>query len=267
MNENNGYGGLAGFSGPALGGSGPVEVVRFQDLHRRHAPASAGLPQFGGVAEAQPDFGDVLATPPDFGNGGMPSYGAAPTSVTFKDNSFEYTVGTRAPYVVTIIKAPPGNARGVVDPAQKSAPYQAILRLALQKFPSEFEQARQEDGAAYVAERSPAAEALAPTVSYVAPPKTTPTTEREKAEQNDWTKSSAAQKGKDLVSGILEGYKSVRGREADIAKQQASGDVKTGEESKALTYALWAGGALLGIGAIVLIVKAVSDDDDKKKGE
>lgn len=263
MDENNGYGGLAGFSGPALGGSGPVEVVRFQDLHRRHAPASAGLPQFGGVAEAQPDFGDVLATPPDFGNGGMPSYGDAPTFVTVKDNSFEYTVGTRAPYVVTIIKAPPGNKLEVVDPAQKSAAYQAILKLALQKFPSEYERARQEDGAAYVAESSPVAEALAPTVSSVA----TPTTAREKAEQKDWTKSSAAQKGKDLVSGILEGYKSVRGREADIAKQQASGDVKTGEESKALTYALWAGGALLGIGAIVLIVKAVSDDDDKKKGE
>ena len=269
MNENNGYGGLAGFSGPALGGSGPVEVVRFQDLHRRHAPASAGLPQFGGVAETQAEQAP-LGEPMEyagFGFGEVPSYGAAPTSVTFKDNSFEYTVGTRAPYAVTIIKAPPGNALGAVDPAQKSAAYQAILRLALQKFPSEFEQARQEDGAAYVAERSPAAEALAPTVSYVATPTTTPTTAREKAEQKDWTKSSAAQKGKDLVSGILEGYKSVRGREADIAKQQASGDVKTGEESKALTYALWAGGALLGIGAIVLIVKAVSDDDDKKKGE
>ena len=98
-------------------------------------------------------------------------------------------------------------------------------------------------------------------------PKTTPTTAREKAEQKDWTKSSAAQKGKDLVSGILEGYKTVRGREADIAKQQVSGGVTPPEESKALTYALWAGGALLGIGAIVLIVKAVSDDDDKKKGE
>lgn len=259
MNENNGYGGLAGFSGPALGGSGPVEVVRFQDLHRRHAPASAGLPQFGGVAESPPDFGDVLATAPDFGSGGMPSYGTAPTFVTVSDNSFEYTVGTRAPYVVTIIKAPAGNVLGVVDPAQKAAAYQAILRLALQKFPSEFEQARQEDGAAHVASRSNTSTPAS---------QTTPTTEREKAEQNDWTMSSAAQKGKDLLSGLLEGYKSVRGREADLAKQQVSGTVKTPEESNALTYALWAGGALLGIGAIVLLVKAVSDDDDdKKKGE
>lgn len=256
MDENNGYGGLAGFSGPALGGSGPVEVVRFQDLHRRHAPASAGLPQYGGGAEAQPDFGDVLATPPDFGNGGMPSYGVASPFVTVQDGSFKYTVGTRAPYVVTIITAPQGNRTGVVSPDNTRA-YEAILRLARERFPSEYEQAPQEDGAAFVTERLRAAAA-------------TQTTSRERAvtaEESDWTQSSAAQKAKDLVSGLLQGYKTVQGREADLAKQQVSGDVKTGEESKALTYALYAGGALLGIGAIVLLVKAVSADDDKKKGE
>ena len=261
MNENNGYGGLAGFSGPALGGSGPVEVVRFQDLHRRHAPASAGLPQFGGVAEAQPDFGDVLAAPPDFGNGGMPSYGDAPNSVTFRDGSFKYRVTTHDPFEVTILEAPAGNTKGDVSPSNTKA-YEAIVKLAFDKFETEFRQAASEDAYRLMNE-----DIIAQQSSSVAAPKTTPTTEREKAEQKDWTQSSAAQKGKDLVSGLLEGYKSVRGREADLAKQQVSGDVKTGEESKALTYALWAGGALLGIGAIVLLVKAVSDDDDKKKGE
>jgi hypothetical protein len=196
-----------------------------------------------------------------FGFGEVPSYGAAPNSVTFQDGAFKYRVTTHDPFEVTILEAPAGNTKGDVSPSNTKA-YEAIVKLAFDKHYDAFAQAASEDATKAVNDALRES-----TVSYVAAPKTPPTTEREKAEQKDWTKSSAAQKGKDLVSGILEGYKSVRGREADIAKQQVSGGVTPPEESKALTYALWAGGALLGIGAIVLIVKAVSDDDDKKKGE
>lgn len=261
--DTDGYGGLAGFSGPALGDGSPVGVVRFQDLHRRHAPASAGLPEFGAVAETQAEQAP-LGEPMEyagFGFGEVPSYGAAPTSVTFKDGSFKYRVGTHDPFQVTILEAPAGNTKGDVSPSNTKA-YEAIVQLAFDKFETEFRQAASEDAYRLMNE-----DIIARQSSSVAAPKTTPTTEREKAAQNDWTQSSAAQKGKDLVSGLLEGYKTVRGREADLAKQQASGDVTVPGESKALTYALWAGGALLGIGAIVLLVKAVSDDDDKKKGE
>lgn len=51
---NDGYGGLAGFGGPALESS-DAPVLRYQDLHRFHAPASAGAPEVG--------YGDVMSTP------------------------------------------------------------------------------------------------------------------------------------------------------------------------------------------------------------
>lgn len=51
---NDGYGGLAGFGGPALDSS-DAPVLRYQDLHRFHAPASAGAPEVG--------YGDVMSTP------------------------------------------------------------------------------------------------------------------------------------------------------------------------------------------------------------
>jgi len=51
---NDGYGGLAGFGGPALDSS-DAPVLRYQDLHRFHAPASAGAPEV--------DYGDVMSTP------------------------------------------------------------------------------------------------------------------------------------------------------------------------------------------------------------
>jgi len=262
--DTDGYGGLAGFSGPALGDGTPVGVVRFQDLHRRHAPASAGLPEFGAVAETQAEQAP-LGEPMEyagFGFGEVPSYGAAPLFVTFQDGSFKYRVTTHDPFEVTILDAPAGNTKGDVSPSNTKA-YEAIVKLAFNKFETEFRQAASEDATRLMNEE------IAAQQSYsVAAPKTTQKTEREKAEQKDWTQSSAAKGAKDFLSGILEAMKSERQHEADLAKQQVSADVKVPEESKALTYALWAGGALLGIGAIVLLVKAVSDDDDdKKKGE
>ena len=44
------YGGLAGFGGPALGGV-DAPVVRYQDLMRTSAPASAGVPEFGRIVQ------------------------------------------------------------------------------------------------------------------------------------------------------------------------------------------------------------------------
>jgi hypothetical protein len=86
---NDGYGGLAGFGGPALEGQN-APVVRYQDLHRSHAPASAGAPEtgFGDVAMSAPEtgvYGDVAvvegaqqAAPTYGGMGAMrPLYGDA----------------------------------------------------------------------------------------------------------------------------------------------------------------------------------------------
>lgn len=58
------YGALAGFGGPALEAEN-TPVVRYQDLHRSHAPASAGAPEmgFGDVAMSTPEtgvYGDVV---------------------------------------------------------------------------------------------------------------------------------------------------------------------------------------------------------------
>lgn len=55
---NDSYGALAGFSGPALEADN-TPVVRYQDLHRSHAPASAGAPEMG--------FGDVAMSAPETG--------------------------------------------------------------------------------------------------------------------------------------------------------------------------------------------------------
>lgn len=55
---NDSYGALAGFSGPALEADN-TPVVRYQDLHRSHAPASAGAPEMG--------FGDVVMSAPETG--------------------------------------------------------------------------------------------------------------------------------------------------------------------------------------------------------
>ena len=261
MYENNdGYGGLAGFSGPAMGDGSPVEVVRFQDLHRRHAPASAGLPEVGNFAappasEAPMHFGDVMAAP-DFGGfafGTVPSYGGADygREVTVKDGNYEYKVETTAtPYKVTITKSPSGGTPRDV-PASNKAAYDSIVAKAREQYPYDF------------LPNAPAA--TAKTEALVAETTTAKESQRQQAEKADKVDWAAGLR--DLTSGILVG---VRDQQKSLAEQrQQVSDVKPPEEeNKALTYALWAGGALLGIGAIVLLVKAVSDDDDdKKKGE
>ena len=283
--SNNGYGGLAGFSGPALGDGSSVEVVRFQDLHRRHAPASAGLPEVGNFAapsasEAPLHFGDVMAAP-DFGGfafGTVPSYGA----FGYAGPSYED------------LKSYPTLSSGSGDTAKVKALQDALVAKGLMsqsdlqgsgygKFGPKTEKAvetansRATAGAvsdatvrlytwAYLyGVEAPASKTEAKTEAPVAETTTNKQSQRqqaekaEKAEKNEWLR--------DLATGLLTG---VKDQQKTVAEQrQQVSDVKPQEEeNKALTYALWAGGALLGIGAIVLLVKAVSDDDDdKKKGE
>lgn len=286
--SSNGYGGLAGFSGPALGDGSPVEVVRFQDLHRKHAPASAGLPEVGNFAappesEAPMHFGDVMASP-DFGGfafGTVPSYGA----FGYAGPSYED------------LKSYPTLSTGSSDTAKVKALQDALVAKGLMsqadlqgsgygKFGPKTEAAvktantRATGGAvsdgtvrlytwAYLygvdAPSAATAKTEAKTEAVVAETTTTKQSQRQQAQNEE---SDLARKARELVEGVLTGVKEQRGAALDAQRQQVSDVKPPAEENKALTYALWAGGALLGIGAIVLLVKAVSDDDDdKKKGE
>ncbi len=102
------YGNLAGFMGFAgAADTSPTPVVRYQDLHRSHAPASAGalavyenpnasmrqgdfeenLDGFGDVAYGDVAYGDVPAPPPEFAGvqplpvpKNVPAYGATPSA-------------------------------------------------------------------------------------------------------------------------------------------------------------------------------------------
>lgn len=258
--SNNGYGGLAGFSGPSLGDGSPVEVVRFQDLHRRHAPASAGLPEVGSFAapsasEAPMHFGNVMASP-DFGGfafGTVPSYGGADygREVTVKDDKYEYKVETTTtPYKVTITKSPSGGTPLDV-PASNKVAYDSIIAKAREQYPYDF----------LPNTSATSVKTEAKTEALVAETTTSKESQRQQAEKADWATGL-----RDLATGILTGVKEQQ--KTVLAQKQQVSDVKPPEEeNKALTYALWAGGALLGVAAVVLIVKAVSDDDDKKKGE
>jgi hypothetical protein len=74
------YGGLAGFSGPALGGV-DAPVVRYQDLMRTSAPASAGVPEFGRIVQdGAQGFGAEPLPLPMLGG-----YGAFTLNPTYED--------------------------------------------------------------------------------------------------------------------------------------------------------------------------------------
>lgn len=245
--DTDGYGGIAEWSGPALGGASPVDVVRFQDLHRVHAPASAGLPEvqsFGGASgqQAPMHFGNTMASP-DFAGFG---YGRA---LTVSDtDGYEYKVETSTtPYTVTITKSPQGSTPRNVSASDKTA-YDAIIAKAKEQYPYDF---------------------LPSTASASSEKKSARETEQRKekkdAEEQRWDNIRAS--AGDIFEGFREGFTTRldKKRELEVERQRVSDVKPPAEENKALTYALWAGGALLGIGAIVLLVKAVSDDD--KKGE
>jgi len=263
--NTDGYGGLAGFSGPALGDGSPVEVVRFQDLHRKHAPASAGLPEFGAVAETQPAQAplDAPMEYAGFAFGEVPSYGGVeygrPVTVT-DTGGFEYVVETTGtPNKVTITKAPSGAVPREVTPSAGAA-YTAILDKAKQQYPYDFLP-------------------NAPTSSSSTASVKVPATEREKAEAASKEAEKAVRKEADslfsrealtdLFKGIGSGVSTTVESKREFERQKISlaNENKPPEESKALTYALWGAGALLGIGAVILIVKAVSDDDDDDKSK
>jgi hypothetical protein len=258
--NTDGYGGLAGFSGPALGDGSPVEVVRFQDLHRKHAPASAGLPEFGGVAETQTAQAPLNAPMEyaGFAFGTVPSYGGAEYGRTVKvtDGKYEYEVETTGtPNKVVITKSPSGSVPREVTPSA-GVGYTAILDKAKQQYPYDFLP-------------------NAPTTSSST--SSAPATERERAEAASKEAERAVKKEADSLlggfteflggarEGIVETVESKR--EFEQQKIGLANENKPPEENKALTYALWAGGALLGIGAVILIVKAVSDDDDDDKSK
>lgn len=266
--DTDSYGGLAGFSGPALGDGSPVEVVRFQDLHRKHAPASAGLPEVANFAappatEAPMEYaGFAFGTVPSYGGFGYagPSYEDLKSYPELSKGSSNTTkVKELQDALITKGLLPSGENDGIFGDKTKAAVETANSRASAGAV---------SDGTvrlftwAYLFNVSAPAAAGTPTETPAAAK-----TEREKAEAADWTKSKSAQGGKDFVTGLLSGVTSAveKKRQFEIDKQKVDAANKPPEEeNKALTYALWGAGALLGIGAIVLIVKAVSDDDDDK---
>lgn len=280
--DNNGYGGLAGFSGPAMGDGSPVEVVRFQDLHRRHAPASAGLPEVGNFAappasEAPLHFGDVMAAP-DFGGfafGTVPSYAGPGYAGPSYEDLKSYPELSKGSSNTSKVKELQDAlvAKGIMSAADLKGGYGTFgdkTKTAVETANSRASAGAVSDGTvrlftwAYLLNVSAPVASTPKSEALVAE---TPTNKQSQRQQAEKEESDLARKARELVEGVLTG---VKDQQKTVAEQrQQVSDVKPPEEeNKALTYALWAGGALLGIGAIVLLVKAVSDDDDdKKKGE
>jgi hypothetical protein len=116
---SDGYGGLAGFGGPALEAAN-APVVRYQDLHRSHAPASAGAPAVG--------YGDVMSTPETgvygdvaVANGPVveqvPGYGMAATRPLY--SSAYGASGASAPAAPGSSAAPATKAAAPEEPEEK----------------------------------------------------------------------------------------------------------------------------------------------------
>jgi len=283
--NTDGYGGLAGFSGPALGDGSPVEVVRFQDLHRRHAPASAGLPEFGAVAETQPAQAplDAPMEYAGFAFGEVPSYGAFGYAGPSYDDLKSYPELSKGSSNTAKVKELQDAlvAKGIMSAADLKGGYGTFgdkTKAAVETANSRASAGAVSDGTvrlftwAYLFNVSAPAAATPSSSSSSAP-----ATEREKAEAASKEAEKAVKKEadsllgglKEFIGGAREGIFDTVEQKREFERQKVALDAanKPPEESKALTYALWAGGALLGIGAVILIVKAVSDDDDDDKSK
>jgi hypothetical protein len=105
------------FAGPALEHDN-TPVVRYQDLHRTHAPASAGVPEIADLGSAREDA----------------EYGTAFEFTERDDNRYAYRVDLDStPPSVEITKAPMGRYTGKVTNSSDPEAYTAIIRLATEE--------------------------------------------------------------------------------------------------------------------------------------
>jgi hypothetical protein len=248
------------YAGPALQES-DAPVVRYQDLHRKHAPASAGAPEFGMVAfDGQAQFGDVAfdGQPqiPSSGFGDVafdgqpqiPSSGFGYTRAdagyggarVFRDPSpdakeYVYAVNLQvSPPTVEIVEAPAGKYTGPVTRASNAKAYEAIVALARR---SEQEEAEQE--------------------SELERPRGGGRRQQKREEEDDSffeTLLSSATKGvtRGLKSPARGGFQA-SGRDIEPVR---GGDDKRADESNVGKYALYAVGGLAGLTLLVVGIKA-----------
>lgn len=250
------------YAGPALQES-DAPVVRYQDLHRKHAPASAGAPEFGMVAfDGQAQFGDVAfdGQPqiPSSGFGDvafdgqpqMPSsgfgytradagYAAAetPDVFTFTDPAnaqYKYRVTWNVNPIKIEMLASPSGKTGEVERGTKA--YQSILDLAVDL-----------DSKGWKPDASTPKKA----------------DKKDEDEESGWEKFteaftrgvSSAGKGvsRGLSSKPKRGGFQASGRDIEPVR---GGDDKRADESNVGKYALYAVGGLAGLTLLVVGIKA-----------
>jgi len=276
---SDGYGGLAGFGGPALQAA-DAPVVRYQDLHRSHAPASAGAPSvgFGDVAMSPPDgmYGDVAlvegaqqAAPTYGGMGAMrPLYGGEYGAAGNDD--FPLMIGSKGSKVKRL-----GNA--LSDIAAKSTDVFAVEAVRDNK---EFTNYTAMSVWSFLNKKNPTTEP-AGTFSGVTVDSTLYDRILKAAEE---TKASSSSDDDDsfvertlraLSSGVQEAGKGVaRGaaRHVGVSRFEESGmdtkpvskdTDKKEERPEWQTYAIWGGAAVAGVSLAYLLYRAYSKSEKK----
>lgn len=278
---SDGYGGLAGFGGPALEAAN-APVVRYQDLHRSHAPASAGAPAVGyGDVMSTPEtgvYGDVAiasgplveqvpgygmtSTRPLYGGGyGAGEYGRSSGSLEKNDTA----VGDaqRALYFLNLISV--DDLTNKYDTATKNAvrvfkknnslPDDTSLdQKTFDKLMAEAKKRRSDFGPAYTPEPSSQRERE----------------EAEEEESDSWWKRTASSVGK-AAGGFTKGVARGTAKGAGVSIFEESGrdtkpvsDVKKDEERPAWqTYAIWGGATVAGVGIAYLLYRSFSKSEKK----
>jgi hypothetical protein len=239
------------YAGPALS-QDDTPVVRYQDLHRRHAPASAGTPEFGTLVVEEPQlpvaFGDV-AMSEDFGGvafGEVPSYGATDSKDVFTftdpDNAaYRYRVTWSANPIRVEMLASPSGKTGEVERGTKA--YTAILDKAVEL-----------DSASWKPDSGSSQTAAKPA---------------EKEGDSLWDKlSDTLSRAGEAAGEVVSRGVRKRGRGAFSASGRDSRPVsnteKPPEESNVGKYALWGALGLAGVGLLVWGISSAGSDDKER---
>jgi hypothetical protein len=232
------YGGLAGFSGPALG-SATAPVVRYQDLMRTSAPASAGVPEFGRIVQDEPQGFGAEPLPMPTEQMMLGSYGA-PMAFKDTDGRYEYTIDPSTdPYAVVITKAPSGTVPRSVTPESNKTAYDSIVTQAKKYNPYWFANSPTTTGTEQKTEREAAVEA-------------------EKAEAEKKGKKKSALEEIAIGAAKRAGF-ITSGKEEEPKKEVSKDDDQTGTDWGKIV--LIGGGVLVGITSIVLITRALTSKE------
>jgi peptidoglycan hydrolase-like protein with peptidoglycan-binding domain len=259
---------LAGFSGPAVD-SANAPVVRYQDLMRTSAPASAGTPAFGRIANDAPNgFGaEPLPMPTEqmlLGSYGAFGYAGSPTSTPtyeyLKENAPVLGRGDKGEWVTELqrlliergyavgFSEPTGNFAEKTENSVKTKLAQAMRAVAAN---------------ATVAEGGDVDLAAWAFLYRVMPAQKT---ERETAEQAEKTEAEAQNTGRkpsaveQFLTGAAKQAGFIPSGKDDKPKQEINKDGdQTGTDWGKI--ALIGGGVLVGITSLVLITRALTSKE------